>query len=75
MATDATRPPRERALLDALRKWDGTMSADRAEPLVVTAWLRELSRLLFEDKVGESQFNRLWEQRNVQLPMLNAMRD
>lgn len=75
VATDATRPPRERALLDALRKWDGTMSADRAEPLVVTAWLRELSRLLFEDKVGESQFNRLWEQRNVQLPMLNAMRD
>jgi len=75
LASDASRPPRERAMFDALRKWDGTMAADRAEPLVVTAWLRELSRLLFEDKMGESQFNRLWEQRNVQLPMLNAMRD
>lgn len=75
VAQDASLPPRERGLLDALRKWDGTMAADRAEPLVVTAWLRELSRLLFEDKVGEVQFNRLWDQRNVQLPMLNAMRD
>jgi penicillin amidase len=62
-------------LFDALRKWDGTMSADRAEPLVVTAWLRELSRLLFEDKVGDPMFAKLWEQRNVQLPMLNAIRD
>lgn len=75
VASDATRAPRERALFEALRKWDGTMSADRAEPLVVTAWLRELSRLLFEDKVGDPMFAKLWEQRNVQLPMLNAIRD
>ncbi|WP_454764026.1 penicillin acylase family protein [Cupriavidus campinensis] len=72
---ESVRPGRERPLLAALRQWDGTMAAERAEPLVATAWLRELSRLLFEDKVGEAQFNRLWEQRNVQLPMLNAIRD
>ncbi|BDB24378.1 penicillin acylase family protein [Cupriavidus sp. P-10] len=72
---DAARPERERALLDALRKWDGTMDADRAEPLVVTAWLRELSRRLFEEKVGEAIFVRLWDQRNVQQPMLNILRD
>ncbi|GLC96768.1 penicillin acylase family protein [Cupriavidus sp. TA19] len=72
---DAARPERERALLDALRKWDGTMAADRAEPLVVTAWLRELSRRLFEEKVGEAIFVRLWDQRNVQQPMLNILRD
>ncbi len=74
VARDAKRPDRERALFDALRKWDATMAADRAEPLVATAWLRELSRLLFEDKLDATQFNRLWDQRNVQLPMLNALR-
>ncbi|WP_029045919.1 penicillin acylase family protein [Cupriavidus sp. amp6] len=72
---DGARPQRERALLDALREWDGTMDANRAEPLVVTAWLRELSRRLFEEKVGEAIFVRLWDQRNVQQPMLNILRD
>ncbi|AOY90824.1 acyl-homoserine-lactone acylase [Cupriavidus sp. USMAA2-4] len=74
-ATDAWRVPRERALLDALRKWDGDMQADRAEPLVATAWMRELSRVLFEDKVGQALFRRLWEQRNVQQATLNILRD
>ncbi|REF02003.1 penicillin acylase family protein [Cupriavidus plantarum] len=75
VASDTRVPARERALLDALRKWDGNMLASRSEPLVVTAWLRELSRLMFQDKVGEAQFQRLWEQRNVQQPMMNALRD
>lgn len=75
VASDAKTPARERALLDALRKWDGNMQANRSEPLVVTAWLRELSRLMFLDKVGDAQFQRLWEQRNVQQPMMNALRD
>lgn len=74
LAHDSHRPPRERALFEALRHWDGAMDADRAEPLVVTAWLRELSRLMFEDKVGETLFRRMWEQRNVQQAMLNALR-
>ncbi len=74
VASDTSRPARERELFEALRRWDGTMRADRAEPLVVTAWLRELSRLLIEDKVGETLFRRLWEQRNVQQAMLNALR-
>jgi penicillin amidase len=42
---------------------------------VATAWLRELSRVLFEDKVDEALFRRLWEQRNVQQPMLNILRN
>lgn len=75
VAADTGRSPRERALFEALRQWDGTMRADRAEPLVASAWLRELSRLLFEDKVGDALFRRLWEQRNVQQPMLAALRD
>ncbi|WP_455282022.1 penicillin acylase family protein [Cupriavidus necator] len=75
VSRDGARPERERALLDALRKWDGTMDAGRAEPLMVTAWLRELSRRLFEEKVGEPIFVRLWDQRNVQQPTLNILRD
>ncbi|WP_354682219.1 penicillin acylase family protein [Cupriavidus necator] len=75
VSRDGARPERERALLEALRKWDGTMDMDRAEPLVVTAWLRELSRRLFEEKVGEPIFGRMWEHRNVQQPMLNILRD
>lgn len=75
VSRDVSRPERERALFGALRKWDGTMDADRTEPLVVTAWLRALSRRLFEDKVGDALFARMWEQRNVQQPMLNILRD
>ncbi|WP_137928504.1 penicillin acylase family protein [Cupriavidus sp. 2SB] len=75
VASDKSLPARQRDLLDALRKWDATMAADRAEPLVATAWLRELSRVLFEDKVGDPLFGKLWEQRNVQQPMMNALRD
>jgi len=75
VSRDPARPERERAMFEALRKWDGTMDAARAEPLVATAWLRELSRRLFEDKVGEPLFARMWEQRNVQQPMLNILRN
>ncbi|MHA7680497.1 penicillin acylase family protein [Cupriavidus sp. PET2-C1] len=74
-ASDPALPERERALIESLRKWDGDMQARLSEPLVATAWLRELSRVLFEDKVGDTLFNRLWEQRNVQQPMLNVLRN
>lgn len=74
IAADETRPARERELFAALARWDGTMSADRAEPLVATAWLRELSRGMFEGKVGDGVFARMWEQRNVQQAMLNVLR-
>lgn len=74
-ANDPALAPRERALIESLGKWDGDMQAGLAQPLVATAWLRELSRVLFEDKVGDALFNRLWEQRNVQQPMLNVLRN
>ncbi|MDW3688062.1 penicillin acylase family protein [Cupriavidus sp. CV2] len=74
-ASNPALPQRERALIESLRKWDGDMQATLSEPLVATAWLRELSRVLFEDKVGDTLFNRLWEQRNVQQPMLNVLRN
>lgn len=42
-----------RAWLQRLRQWDAVTAADRAEPLVFVAWLRELSRLIYADELGE----------------------
>ncbi len=41
-----------RDALDRLQRWDGSMRADRPEPLVFHAWMRELKRRLFEDDFG-----------------------
>ncbi|MBM3541619.1 MAG: penicillin acylase family protein, partial [Alphaproteobacteria bacterium] len=45
--------------LDALKAWDGTMAADKVEPLVYTAWMRALARRLFEDELG-ADFPAYW---------------
>ncbi|MDF1791564.1 MAG: penicillin acylase family protein [Thalassobaculaceae bacterium] len=37
---------------DMLAAWDGTMAADRAEPLIFAAWTRALTRRLFADELG-----------------------
>ena len=44
--------PRAQAAMDQLRAWDGRMGRDRVEPLIFTAWLRELNRTLFAAKLG-----------------------
>ncbi|WP_437905384.1 penicillin acylase family protein [Sorangium sp. So ce327] len=43
----------QRALLDRLRAWDLQMRAGAAEPLIFAAWLRELSRQIYEDELGD----------------------
>jgi penicillin amidase len=48
-----------RAMLARLKSWDGTMDRERPEPLLFEAWLRELERGLFADKLGD-QFPDLW---------------
>ncbi|HEX6959831.1 MAG TPA: penicillin acylase family protein [Ferrovibrio sp.] len=50
--------------LALLGRWDGTMAASRAEPLIFEAWYRELTRLILADELGES-FHRLWRFRPV----------
>ena len=37
-----------------LRDWDGTMSRDRAAPLIFAAWMAELSRLMFADELQDA---------------------
>jgi penicillin amidase len=45
---------------DMLAGWDGTMTANRAEPLIFAAWYRELTRLVLADELGD-EFLPLWQ--------------
>ncbi len=66
-------PPRERQVLDLLKAFDGMMAIDRAEPLIATAWLRELSRLVTVDDLTPRLFEDYWDQRQVF--MMSVLRD
>ncbi len=52
----AVRPASEAAVsaLARLAAWDGVMAEDRAEPLIVSAWWRELARAVYADELGEA---------------------
>ncbi|MEN9543658.1 MAG: hypothetical protein RLZZ598_491, partial [Pseudomonadota bacterium] len=41
-----------------LRDFDADMSADRAAPLIVWAWVRELTHGIFADDIGEALYER-----------------
>ena len=49
-------------VLKWLSAWDGAMSADRPEPLIFTAWMRELARALYADELGPI-FRGAWRSR------------
>ena len=42
-----------RAIQGQLTGWDGTMAADRPEPLIFWAWYRALTRLVYADELGD----------------------
>ena len=56
----------EHAVLDQITVWDGTMRADRPEPLIFTAWMREAVRAIYRDDLGEA-FDRYLGSRAVAL--------
>jgi penicillin amidase len=43
-----------RRTLQLLAGWDTSMSAERAEPLILWAWWREFSRAIYGDELGEA---------------------
>ncbi|MBP2298376.1 penicillin acylase family protein [Azospirillum picis] len=45
-----------------LRGWDGRMDRNRPEPLIFTAWMRELVRAVFADELG-ADFAAYWDLR------------
>ncbi len=61
----ATFKPKVGPELDALnmlRDWDGTMAADRSEPLIFAALVRDLSKETYEDEFGD-MFNLVFRTR------------
>jgi len=55
----------------SLQSWDGTMAAERAEPLVMVAWWREFARALYADELGDA-FRPNWSARAVFLDSVLA---
>ncbi len=51
------------------------MDADRSEPLIFTAWIREASRQIFAGAVGDAIMQDYWEQRNVHRSMVNVLKN
>ncbi len=49
------RPETDRGqvALSLLSAWDGRMERDQAAPLIFYAWLRELTRVIFADELGD----------------------
>jgi hypothetical protein len=62
----ATRPRSEEArqALALVAKWDGAMVPARAEPLIASAWWRELARAIYADELGDA-FRQNWLSRAV----------
>jgi penicillin amidase len=58
----AARPDHE--AVKRLAAWDGSMSAERAEPLIMAAWWREFARALYADELGDA-FRANWSPRAV----------
>lgn len=71
-----TRPASEaaRRALQLLADWDGVMAAERPEPLIASAWWRELARAVYADELGGA-FRSNWRSRAPFLTAVLAGRD
>ena len=52
LAARAAEAAGHAGLADTLRRWDGTMGADRLEPTIFWLWYRRLQFLTFDDELG-----------------------
>src|SRR5690606_30967262 len=58
--------PVDHVVLDKLTTWDASMRADRAEPLIFTAWMRETVKAVYQDDLGAA-FDRYMDYRATAL--------
>src|SRR5262245_36472706 len=56
----------DHAVLDQLTTWDASMAADRPEPLIFTAWMREAVKAIYRDDLGAA-FDRYFDYRATAL--------
>jgi penicillin G amidase len=59
----------DQTVLDRLERWDATMRADLAEPLIFMAWERETVRAIYRDDLGNA-FARFFSTRALALTRL-----
>ncbi|WKA26403.1 penicillin acylase family protein [Bradyrhizobium roseum] len=52
LPTARLKQARSRVLAEQVKHWDGRMDSDKIEPLIFSAWLRELTRSLLLPKLG-----------------------
>ncbi len=64
-----------RTALARIGAWNGQMSADAPEPLIATAWIDTLRRMIFADEVGEKLFPLVERQRGRTRALLHALTD
>ena len=57
-----------------LASFDGTMAADRAAPLILWAWQRQLSQGIFRDDVGDALWDQGLSTRSFQDALENVLR-
>ena len=62
LTVTAPRSPEAARAIALLARWDGSMVADRPEPLVFMAWWRALTRALYADELGDA-FRANWRPR------------
>lgn len=71
LATEPRSVP-ARTAIDLLARWNGEMRRDAAEPLIISAWWRDLTRRVYADELGDA-FQTNWLTR---VPfMLNVLAD
>lgn len=51
-----------KSLRTALAAWDGNLAADRVEGLYYSLWMREFTKAVYADELGDD-FDRFWSQR------------
>ena len=64
LGTAKASGPAAAAALRRLTAWDGTMAAAGIEPTIFVAWMRQLTRLLFADELGDL-FPEFWAYRPI----------
>jgi penicillin amidase len=66
---------RDRRALEMLRAWNGAMAVESSQALIFNAWMRESSRRIFMDELGDDLMADYWEQRNAHQPMVQVLKN
>jgi penicillin amidase len=72
-AAQASQHPLAAALRTELARFDGTMAADQAAPLVLVAWADELTRRLLVPRLGEARVQALYGKRHFRATLEHVL--